>query len=613
MIGTVLNSTLARVRRYLTVPEAPLLFAAVLMIEMLGPHVPDDVADIPFVLVLPLLFMLGCSVVRYRHLPLTQAVVDLATGIAERMRARLVLSLGLDFHPERSPRLPPFLGLRRATLTLLLAAFVLLPAEGILHDLLAVLRVRYLYTVYSLVLGVIWAGLLAGIAVQLLAIVFTTLEVLKGRLRLHGASRIAMLSVVLTVVATLAVLLDRAVGSQGCLTVLGFACLLPFVVRPIEPPRGPWLNIALGQDARPTTARLSSVLSGIHRLMVLEAFLIVCVLQPGAGPSQFTVTDMLVRVYGWTAAWLFTGGALTAIAEFNRRRRLGDPAFDRSRVLWAIPGPEATGLESERGAIERAGWRLVVQNQMPSPEDADLLVGIPPGLALPGQVPLAKVPPSLFLLSDDPGAVLAAADESDRAQRACKAIERVLTSARPQLGERGEGTFLVPHCWLVVGLTRDDDRANLDRPPALSFGQSYQAVLGTRMRRFLAEVMERSGVDVLYIEDSVTPQQVVTVLERIFERHVRRAEPATISERDMVGLQGLRVVLHDVDPETDGLEGVDSHVTRNAISRARIMIVGRDRNDDDDDDPPREGESSDDWLRDALTRVFPRLQPVTGI
>ena len=59
-------------------------------------------------------------------------------------------------------------------------------------------------------------------------------------------------------------------------------------------------------------------------------------------------------------------------------------------------------------------------------------------------------------------------------------------------------------------------------------------------------------------------------------------------------------------PVGEGIQGVDSHVTRNAISRARIMIIGRDRKDDDDDDgPPSEGESSDLWLKEVLSGLFP--------
>jgi hypothetical protein len=77
-----------------------------------------------------------------------------------------------------------------------------------------------------------------------------------------------------------------------------------------------------------------------------------------------------------------------------------------------------------------------------------------------------------------------------------------------------------------------------------------------------------------------------------------------------MGIQGVHVVLHDVTPESDGIAGVDSHLTRNAISRARILIVGRDRRDGGDDDgPPSADESSDSWLRDALRRLYPRLQP----
>jgi hypothetical protein len=144
----------------------------------------------------------------------------------------------------------------------------------------------------------------------------------------------------------------------------------------------------------------------------------------------------------------------------------------------------------------------------------------------------------------------------------------------------------------------------------MTFGQSFQSALGTRLRRFLHEVMARAGVDVFYIEDSVTPAQVTAVLEALFERHIRRVDPPLVGEQDFLGVQGVHIVLHDVDPETEGIEGVDSHLTRNAISRARIMIIGRDRRDGGDDDgPPTVDESSDQWLSDALRRLFPRLQP----
>jgi len=84
-----------------------------------------------------------------------------------------------------------------------------------------------------------------------------------------------------------------------------------------------------------------------------------------------------------------------------------------------------------------------------------------------------------------------------------------------------------------------------------------------------------------------------------------------VAEHDFTGIHGVRVVLHDVTPEFEGIEGVDSQATRHAISRARILIVGKDRNDGDDDDdgPPSDGESNDLWLRESLGRLFPGLQP----
>ncbi len=624
MLSTHMNRWLGRARRVLLTWEAFCAGVVILAIEVSGPLNKRDVDDILWVLLLPLLFLFGCTVIRFPHMPLTQVFIEQSLRTATWLRSRLALSLGLDFHPRRSNCLPPFHTLRRSWIALAFAAVALLPAQGILREVLAACRVTGLYTVYTLALCLLWTFLLASIVVQGAATFFGILEFVRARLQLEGATRVFVTSAAFVAIGAVLIVLDASApqgeGLQRCVAALAFACLLPRVVRIAEPPRGPWLNIALGLGGRAHTVRLADLIRDGYQVAVLEAFVVVIALAPVAGSASadiFPATDTLLRLFGWTSVWLYTGGVLLAIGEFSRRRRLYDPAFDRSRVLWSVPGPEASALERERQVIEDAGWRLVIEDRLPAPDDADLLAGMPAGLLPPGQVPLAQVPPSLFLLSDDPGAVLAQVDERDKARRTRAAIERLVTSMRPRMGDRGEGTFLVPHCWLVVGLTRDDDRGSVDRTPAMSFGQSFQAVLGTRLRRFFHEVASRSGVDVLYVEDAVTPQQLGDVLEVLFDRHIQRASPGLIGEQDFVGVQGVRIVLHEVDPEVDGLDGledIDAHVTRNAISRARIMIISRDRRDGDDDDdgPPIEGESNDDWLRASLGNMFPRVAPTTG-
>ncbi|MGQ0552934.1 MAG: hypothetical protein ACT4PU_06915 [Planctomycetota bacterium] len=609
------SPVLSRLRSLAGNGEILLLLLAVAIIELAGPRATDDVDAVLLVLLLPGLFLVGCSLLRRRSLPLTSGLLETVLGAVQRLRGRLVLSLGLDFHPQRHPRLPAFTTLRRAVITALLAAVVLLPADGLLRDLLLALRRPGLYTAHVLLLGAVWVLLLTGILVQTPAILLGLLEVIKGRTRLRGLWRASRVAGGLVLLTLLLMALHRAAGIQGCLAALGFAAVLPTVLRAVDPPGAPWLNIAFGKDSRPRTAPVGELIRDTHRLLALLALLVVALLAPpraAAGELSATpLTDLLVAVYGWSAAWLFTGGMVLATAEFNRRRRLFDPAFERSRVLWAAPGPEGGSLQAEHLAIERAGWRLIVSESMPSAEDADLLVGIPAGLMPPCPVPLARVPAALFLLAPDPALVLDEADERDKGRRAIAAIERLLAAARPRFGDRGEGTFLVPQCWMVVGLTRDDDRSEGDRPPAMTYGQSYQSVLGTRLRRFLHEVMARAGIDVFYIEDAVTAQQVRDVLERLVERHVRRTEPAAVAEQDFLGVQGVHIVLHDVTPESEGIRGVDSPLAHNAISRARILIISRDRRDGgDDDEPPVVDESSDGWLREALRRLFPRLQPI---
>src|SRR5438552_13020801 len=108
MRSLVRSPVVTRMRRFVGNGELWVLLAAVIAIEALGMRSLDDMDDIPLVLMLPVLFFVGVSVVRYKDLPLTNGVLEAALRLINGIRARLVLSLGLDFHPERHPRLPAF-------------------------------------------------------------------------------------------------------------------------------------------------------------------------------------------------------------------------------------------------------------------------------------------------------------------------------------------------------------------------------------------------------------------------------------------------------------------------------------------------------------------------
>src|SRR6266850_1305399 len=116
MRSLVQSPVFTRIRRCIGNGEGLALLAAVFLIELMGQRSTDDVDDVPLVIMLPFLFVAGCSVVGYKDLPLTNGVLEAAMRLVNGVRARLVLSLGLDFHPERHPRLPAFTTLRRAVL-----------------------------------------------------------------------------------------------------------------------------------------------------------------------------------------------------------------------------------------------------------------------------------------------------------------------------------------------------------------------------------------------------------------------------------------------------------------------------------------------------------------
>jgi hypothetical protein len=273
--------------------------------------------------------------------------------------------------------------------------------------------------------------------------------VLKRQAGLRGVAR-ALHRRFLVAAAVLATVLDEAVGIEGCLSVLASRrCSRRWCA--VDPPGGPWLNVAIGKRGEPRTVPPGDH-PRPHRLFALEAFLVVCAPAPARrrGPGRAAGQPLLLR------------SMLVGRVALHRRRAAGHRRVQLAaaalrpglcaRACWAAPGRSAQ--PHERAAIER---RLAPRGLgRPVRHDDGPAHRHPAGPQAQLRRAAGACPPACSCWAT----TRPRAERGGRGRQAPAAtvLERLLTSTRPRVADRGEGTFLVPQCWMVVGLTRDDDR-----------------------------------------------------------------------------------------------------------------------------------------------------------
>jgi hypothetical protein len=191
-------------------------------------------------------------------------------------------------------------------------------------------------------------------------------------------------------------------------------------------------------------------------------------------------------------------------------------------------------------------------------------------------------------------------------------MRTLLESASAHTYRRGEGFFFAPQCWLIDGLQRDEleqeEPVEVASDARQRLSPLYQRLFDIRLRRHLHAVLRSADLDVIFVEDGLPRESVLMALERLLLRYESgHTEP--LQEHELQGLVGLRAHIQQI--------GLDRplrplHKLREPryddISRARILLLVRDRGLGEDDDAPRPPEASEDtdrWLRESLRNLFP--------
>jgi hypothetical protein len=175
-------------------------------------------------------------------------------------------------------------------------------------------------------------------------------------------------------------------------------------------------------------------------------------------------------------------------------------------------------------------------------------------------------------------------------------LEMLFKRAKRRNFKRGEGFWIGLHLWFVPGLTRDTGEEDTDFEEGTIvdevIGPPYHKVLPRPARHYFHRVMKALEVDLIFVEDGVPFRRFRRVLDCLFEVFDISGDTRRAEEKHFVGIPGIRVVIHDFDPDSPYRSGTYPEPDYEDIGRARILHVFVDRGGADEPvDVPVDSES----------------------
>jgi hypothetical protein len=299
-------------------------------------------------------------------------------------------------------------------------------------------------------------------------------------------------------------------------------------------------------------------------------------------------TYFLGRLFGvfTTMATLFY---LLATLDFLDLKRItADPARTREKRLLYRAGTLPAGMKVK-------GWFLTPVSGLPLRDEGDLYYDLDRARADASGVPpfrknLLAIPPRDRPFSLDH------ADFITKRRSFYRGLERLLKICHASTFRNGSGFIMVPHCYFVEGLHRDDQNEHIDEDRII--GPDFQTLWGIRVRRFLFDVLEAMDLDIIYFEDKIRFPQLREVFEVIFELYHSRGSHFRIEEYHFIGLTGMRTIVETIRPDLPREKNAQYPETHfSNLSMARILVVFKDRGGDRDPTPVQTpGMSVPEWI-----------------
>ena len=171
-------------------------------------------------------------------------------------------------------------------------------------------------------------------------------------------------------------------------------------------------------------------------------------------------------------------------------------------------------------------------------------------------------------------------------RRIVTALERLFKRIGHRTYNNGQGFWVAPHFWFIVGLTRDaqEEEIDLADSPMLSgtVGPAFHRVMPRAARHHFYELMRALHVDLIFVEDGVKFRRLVKVLRRMFEVYDKHAGRKPAEDIHFVGLTGTRVMIHDFQLDEPFKSETYPEPKYDYLGRARILHIFRDRSESEE-------------------------------
>jgi hypothetical protein len=559
------------------------------VLEVLGRRSPTDVVDAWGVAALYGLSLYTWSVHRRRPLGLITRAGRAARRVWKWLASHSLVA-GVDLRLE--PPLPRRFPARFAALVGLVWSIV--GALWLIRDALpggartAALHLSGFLTLAATAL--LWAAM-TGCAIVMVILTVMLIHLAARRLLPHFEAHhrvleTVVIAVYLMILFVAAVLcrgslalgvVGASLAAQAVLATFPGAATLVVLWRPRGAPQRAatttWQRWRLAQEAAVAGAIAATV------LLTCGARL------SGARDETTAVTSTLGLVLAWSAAGLYPLPLLIYAGMcwngwFHNPAR---PCPPRVHVE-GVQSRAARG--TARAVLVRAGFRARLEPAPPRREDVRIRLvdegGAAAGVA--GRTWPRRVAPQ-DLENEDVRAAIRRRDQIQRRRHLLRGLEKAFKEARGQY-RRGSGFWVAPHYWFVEGLTRDADD---DDRISDNIGPYYRAVMGLAARSHAHEILEGLDIDLVFVEDGVRFRQLEAVLRMMFELWDVHRGRCRAEERHFFGLPGLRVIIHELGPQSPFTSDLYPQPDYEDIGRARILHVFRDRGREEDElTTPRE-------------------------
>jgi hypothetical protein len=383
---------------------------------------------------------------------------------------------------------------------------------------------RVSYIAYLLAGALVWLG----IAVALISLLLTLLQELRlapGRVRLpRGRRRMITILGGVALGAALLVALDELVGARGWLATMAAALLL------LLPPRfGPPVEFRLNLRVR----------------------------RPGAETPRLETTTVEEMVRSFLGVLVLVALGLALVIQGHRLpfaalapgmvERLPIAHYTGRAVAWILGVGSFVAIALY--VLEFTWRRARTDPAWPGPEaeDRQLVIAL---------------------------------------------VEKNLLLARSGLRDRGEGFLFAPHWWPSDRMYRDSWHE--DDLSEGSAGPDFHRHYGRPRRRLLRRILRALSIDLIYIEDGVPAARLGEVMRFLFRQYDATGgdggQGERLAERHLVSPPGIHLSLQEIeiDERKFPVESGYHEPSYESLSRARVLLVLRERGGDDDvpaDDP----------------------------